>query len=381
MPLRPHRVSRAPVWLVCWLLLGSLAHAQVQPVDRVSVRGVYFREASTRVVEPMLQVTTALPGSFDVGAIVLLDAVTSASVAAGVTEDRLFTEWRKEGAFSLGHTWGGTRAGALFRYSDEPDYRSRTGGVSLSQAVLANTGTLAFNAAYADDRIPVVSNGRMQTLFGGVLYTQALSPTLLAQVGYEAIFVSGFLQNPYIRVPNKGREKPPDKRLRHVGAARLAKYFPALSVGLQLHYRFYVDDSAAVERPPNAPAGNLWGIVSHTIEGRVYKTLGRDFELRVSYRYYTQGQAGFWCNTDPSRGGRTDCYDPFDPFYSADVKWGKVDTHVPEMKVIWDLRVFARVPLLKVFSPGTADVSYGHYFQSTRFGDAHLLAAGYTYPL
>ena len=109
--------------------------------------------------------------------------------------------------------------------------------------------------------------------------------------------------------------------------------------------------------------------------------MGRDFELRLSYRYYTQGRAGFWCNTDPSRGGRTDCYDPFDPFYSADVKWGKVNTHVPEVKVIWDLRIFSHVPLLNVFARGTADLSYGHCFQSARLGHAHLLSAGYTYPL
>lgn len=366
---------------VVTLLAADGALAQTQPINRVSVRGVYYREASTRVIEPMVQVTTAVPKGFDVGATFLVDAVTSASVASGVTEDKVFTEFRKEAAFSLGYTHDDTRVAGAFRYSAEPDYYSRTIGLNVMQAVLEDTGALSLNAAYADDTVPVLSNGRMRTLFTGLFYTQALSPTWLLQAGYEAIFVRGTLENPYIRVPNKGRESPPRKRLRHVAAVRVAKYLPTLSLGLQLHYRAYYDQSAGVDRQPNAPEGNLWGIVAHTIEGRVYKMLSRDFEARLSYRYYTQGAAGFWCNTDAARGGRTDCYDPFDPFYSADVKWGQASTHVPEIKILWDLRIFSNVPLLKLFAPGTADISYGRYFQSTRFGAAHLLQVGYTYPL
>lgn len=48
---------------------------------------------------------------------------------------------------------------------------------------------------------------------------------------------------------------------------------------------------------------------------------------------------------------------------------------------IWDLNIFANVPFLRVFAPGTADVSYGYFIQDTRYGNAHLLQVGYTYPL
>jgi hypothetical protein len=349
--------------------------------DRISGRAVYYREASTRIIEPMVQVTKTAPNGVDVDAAFLLDAVTSASVASGVNGDNIFTEWRKEAGLGVGYTRDRTRVGGNFRYSTESDYSSRTLGLNLSQGVWQNTGTLSLNVAYADDTIPVVTDGRMQTLFGGLLHTQALSPTWLVQGGYEAVFATGFLQNPYIRVPNKGREKPPNKRLRHVWAVRTAKYFPSWSGGVQLHYRLYYDQSAFIDKPVEAPAGNLWGILAHTIEGRVYKTLSRDFEIRLSYRFHKQGAANFWCNTNPAFGGRTDCYDPFDPYYSADIKWGAVGTHMPEVKVIWDLRVFHAVPLLRVFAAGTADISYGYYFQDTRYGNAHLLQVGYTYPL
>ena len=373
-------------WLFGALLQGALATlfvvvGAVRAEDRISTRGVYYREASTRIVEPMVQVTKTVPEGIDVDAHFLLDAVTSASVAAGATRDAIFTEYRKEAGLGLGITFARTRVGGNFRYSTESDYTSRTGGLNLAQAVWHNTGTFSLYTSYSDDSIPVVSDGRMQTCFGGISYTQVLSPTWLVQAGYEAAFVKGFLQNPYLRVPNKGREKPPDKRLRHAWALRTAKYFPKLSLGLQLHYRLYYDQSAFVDKPQNAPLGNLWGILAHTIEGRVYKELSRDFEVRLSYRYHRQGDANFWCDTNPAFGGRTDCYNPFDPYYSADIKWGRVATHMPELKVIWDLRVFAPVPLLTIFSKGTADISYGYLMQDTRYENAHLLQVGYTYPL
>jgi hypothetical protein len=51
------------------------------------------------------------------------------------------------------------------------------------------------------------------------------------------------------------------------------------------------------------------------------------------------------------------------------------------VKLTWDLRWFKDVPLLWIFAPGAADLSYARFFQDTRYGDAHLLQVGYTYPL
>ena len=49
--------------------------------DRVTVRGAYYREASTRVVQPMLQLSTDLPEGFDLSATALVDAISSAAPA------------------------------------------------------------------------------------------------------------------------------------------------------------------------------------------------------------------------------------------------------------------------------------------------------------
>ncbi len=51
--------------------------------DRVTVRGAYFREASNRVIQPMMEITKDLPDGYDVGGHLLVDAISSASIAQG----------------------------------------------------------------------------------------------------------------------------------------------------------------------------------------------------------------------------------------------------------------------------------------------------------
>ena len=116
-------------------------------------------------------------------------------------------------------THNDTRVAGAFRYSAEPEYYSRTIGSNAMQACLKRP------ARYRSMRLT--------------------------------------LKNTYIRVPKKARESPTRKRLRHVDAVRVAQYLPLLSLGLQLHYRFDFDQSAGVDRPPNAPDGNLWASFAH----------------------------------------------------------------------------------------------------------------------
>jgi hypothetical protein len=215
-------------------------------------------------------------------------------------------------------------------------------------------------------------NKSLQVYFGSLAYTQILSPTTLAQVGYELTFLDGFQDNPYLNVPNLGHAKAPSERIRQVAVARVAHYWPIWRGGAQVHYRFYLDHDTSFRRGP-------WGLAAHTIEARLHKELG-DFDIRLAYRFHSQGAASFWCNTDPTSGGRTDCYGRFPDYYSADVKFGEIGTHAPEIKVVWELRWFARWPVLRWFSPGAAEISYGHYFQDTRYGNAHLLQTGYSLP-
>jgi hypothetical protein len=365
-------MTRRPL-LVCAVGLALLPASPGRGEDRVSVHGAYFREASTRVVQPMIQIAKDLPYGLDVGAHFLVDAITSASVAAGGGADSLFTELRKEAGVVVGKTWDRTRISLSYRQSREPDYISHTAGAQWTQGVWDNSGTFNLRLAAGHDTIGPMLDQQMSFYFGGLSYTQALSPTWLAQLGYEASFLDGYQGNPYISVPNVGHEKPPDKRLRHALAARVAKYLPRSRTGLQLAYRFYIDQTTA-------SGINPWDLTAHTIEARVFQELPAGLELRFSYRYHTQGKAAFWCLTDPSRGGSTECYGMFPRYASVDDKLGPLHTQTPQVKLIWEARGLGGVPVLEWLAQGAFDVSYGYYLQSSKFGNAHLLETGYSLP-
>ena len=181
-----------------------------------------------------------------------------------------------------------------------------------------------------------------------------------------------------MQVPNLGREKPPEQRVRHAAVARLAKYFPAGSLGLQLHYRYYFDHAPPDGDAVDAFGRDPWQVHGHTFDVRGFKGLTRHLEVRLSYRFHSQGAAQFWCNTDPTREGRTDCYGPNAPYYVSDPKLGDSATHYPEVKLTWDAHALRGLPFVGWFADGAFDVSYGRFMQSTRWQDAHLLQTGYS---
>jgi hypothetical protein len=377
---------------VCISVTGPTRAQTVE--DRITIRGAYYREVSTRVIQPMMEVTKSLPDGFDVGAHMLVDAISSASVAQGAITDEVFKEKRYEGSVSVGWTRSELRVGAFARYSREPDYVSHTGGLSLTRDVWDRTGTIGVSVAFTHDDVeprPPLQPRDLDVWFAGVSYAQVLSPTTLAQVGYEAYHLNGFAGNPYISHPNLGREDLPQKRLRHALAFRIAQYVPSWTLGLQLHYRFYFDQEGLFDTGP-------WGMAAHTVEARLYKDLGRSVETRLSYRFHWQSRAEFWCNSRANIG----CYGMTPEFHSWDVKFGGLTTQLPELKVIWHLTLLSRVPGLAWFSGGAVELSYGYLFQSTpygtpfndknappllgdlpwtrKYGGAHLLQTGYSLP-
>ncbi len=358
--------------------LWALAAAAVLPSsawgeDRVEVRGVYFREPSTRVVQPMVQITKDLPHGVDLGVHYLMDAITSASVAAGNTQDSLLTEVRNEAGVVVGKTFARTRIGIAYRYSHEPDYFSHTVGLSVSQGVWDNSGSVAVNLALTRDTIaPTMgTHQKLRVGFAGLAYTQALSPTTIAQVGYDLTYLHGFMENPYLRHPNLGREDLPDERVRNALSARIAHLLPDTGTGFQLHYRYYVDQDDGFRLYP-------WGLVSHSVEGRVYQRLSADVEARLSYRYHSQGAAQFWCSNRP--GTTADCYGQSPQFHSIDVKLGALATHMPQFKLLWDAHGLSQISPLAWLARGTFEISYGYYFQSTHYEGGHLLQTGYSLP-
>ncbi len=393
--VRPAGLPRSVGALVAAIVVATASGDAAWAEGRVTVRGAYYKEASTRVVQPMVELTKDLPGGVDVAAVYLLDAITSASIAAGVGGvDALFTEYRSEAGLAVGKTFGRSRVGLSYRYSAESDYWSHGIAASFSRRVWGDSGTIGASVGRGFDAVsargitpgcvPRDSAGQptgnrcfLDVYFGGVAYTQVLSPTLLLQAGYEAAYLDGFQGNLYRQVGGLGPEMVPGKRLRHAATVRGAAYVPSSSTGFQVQYRYYRDQypdhrNDALPRDP-------WGIAGHMAEGRVYQTLGSHVEARLSYRLYFQSAANFWCDV---RGpGGASCYGLTPRLYTSDPKLAPVDTHFAELKLTWEARGLRAAPFLRWFQAGAFEISYGRLFQSTAYGNARLLQTGYSLPI
>ncbi len=352
--------------------------------DYVTVRGAYYREPSTRVIQPTVEVERDSPSGWDVKAHYLVDTITSASVAAGTSADSIFTETRNEAALAVRKRWDRSSVTASYKYSAESDYWSHAFGLTGAQRFWGDTANVAVSLGASLDTLssrfrtpacavrPSISCS-LDSYFAGLSYTQIISPVALAQVSLESAYIDGFQGNLYRQVPDLGYEKLPSTRLRNAFAIQGAYYIPSLSLALRLQYRFYLDAT-----PGDLAQGSPdpWHVYSHTVELRVYRPITQDLSVRLSYRQYYQWGANFWCNAIASAG----CYPQDAIYYSTDPKLGRMYTEYPELELIWQAEALRDVPVLGWVAAGTFTISYGRYFQSTSFGDAHVLQAGYTLP-
>jgi hypothetical protein len=376
---------RGSVRCTAGLALLVIAGGNARGADQVTIRGAYYREPSTRVIQPVVEIQKDLPHGFDLDAHYLVDAITSASAAAGTGKDTIFTETRNQVGLAVGKNWDRTRATLAYRYSAESDYWSHGVGGSLSQRAWGDTATLALSLGTSLDSMS--SRGRtpacagsgtscsLSSYFLGLSYAQVLSPVAVAQISAETAFLDGFQGNLYRSVPNFGYEVPPNRRERNAVGVGLAYYFPASSTGLQLRYRYYWDFYPGTSEVRYDP----WKLRAQTIEGRVYQRLTRNLEARVLYRYHIQNQAAFWCDVTAN----ADCYQMMAspvPYQSSDPKLGPVRTHYPEVKLVWEAESLQVVPFFRWFAAGAFEISYGYYMQNDSFGNAHVLQAGYTMP-
>jgi hypothetical protein len=287
--------------------------------------------------------------------------------------DNIFTEHRKEAGLGVGKIFRRTEVGLSYRQSREPDYISHAVGLRVAQGIWENSGTVALIMAYSRDTIGPFLDKTLEVGFTSLSYEQALSPVLLAQLGYELSYLNGYLCNPYDSDP-RGRANCPQQRVRHVAVARVARYFPAVSAGIQLHYRFYYDQWWDPKPDP-------WGLVAHSAEGRLYLDVSQNLELRLSYRFHNQGSARFSaCPGNPSAAPDPDCPPEVTQFHSGDEKFRRLSTHLTELKLTWEARALADIPVLAWFALGAFELSYGQYLQTTHYGNAHLLQTGYSLP-
>ena len=385
------RVPRARALRRALTALGLLAIAAgpARAEDTVTLRGAYYREPSTRVIQPMVEVERDSPTGWDAKAHFLVDTITSASVSAGTSADNIFTETRNEAGLAVRKRWSRAELVGSYKYSAESDYWSHTMTLSGALRFWGDTARVAAAFGLSLDtqgtrfRTPECAKPPshtcpLDTTFGGVSYTQILSPVWLAQVSAETAYLDGFQSNLY-RLTAFGYERVPDKRLRNAVALRTAYYIPELDLALRLAYRYYFDlfPGQAVNYD-----GDPWRLQSHMVELRAYRPLTHDLTVRLMFRRYWQNwAANFWTTMIESAAGPVTSV-PY--YYTSDPKLTHVQTSYPEIELVWQAEALRPVPVLGWLSAGTFTISYGYYIQSQSispgFGNAHVLQAGYTMP-
>lgn len=350
--------------------LALTAGARVASSDgEVTLRGAYYKERSTRVTQPMMDARFDVGEDGELGAHVLLDSISSASVAAGAAGEA-FNENRFELGATYLHRLGNLRFGGGTRLSSEPDYQS--GFVHLrGEAELADRNTtIALNLAGGRDAVsnegaqgeinPVTIDGVLYTSMGSVSLSQVLSPVLVGQLTYDLVHLDGFQENPY-RVVSTGNgfepERVPETRTRHAAQAAVRAFVPITRSTLIGSYRLYGDD---------------WGIVGHTPEVRLVQQLIPDLDVHLRYRYHHQSGADFYESFYPTS-------DPeMQPYITDDVKLDRLTTQTFGGKLDVALSLLGITD--GVLARTRAQASFEYIDQSTYHGNAVSAQLAFSVP-
>ena len=380
------------------------------------LRGNYWRDRNTRVIQPEADLTKDTSTGTTVGAHYLLDTITSASIAAGVVRDQPFTELRNEVGFRLGQRLGPTQHNISYAYSSESDYWAHSLSIASTFDLFQKNSTLGLVTSYGSDTIAQRQGATIYNRLGGLqtfgfiaTWTQVLAKTALLTLEYDLGVIgfgsekgkvtgapnaeTGFQSNAYRSVLLGGspaRDTLPFQRIRQSfsGAAYItvpiaSRIVPYLA--FRPSYRFYLDD---------------WGLRAHTVELRTHLAIGPT-ELRLSGRFYTQSKASFIASDgsgNPDYNGAaarglpcitcTSAAFQTALLFSADPKLSAFSSAFVELRLLVNLSPIQKWTTRKLprwLSQGRVEISYGHYFTEklprTTFGDADLVGLSFAFPL
>ena len=373
------------------LLVASTAAAD----GTLSMRGVYYKERSTRVMQPMLD------GMFEVGtrgianAHFLVDAITSASPGSGAAMAKPFTEQRYEAGGGYTQELDGPialidklRLGGDARFSDESDYRSIAADVHADADLAQKNTTVGVGAGFSDDRADAAG---AQGALGGIMLlckddaamgatvgvstscpltivnalasvSQIVGKDAIVGANYDIAYLDGYQSNPYRQVPEPSigtfvAERHPFTRLRQSAAVSARIFWPAAQITFIPAYRYYWDS---------------WGIHAHTPEIRLVQEVGRHADASFMYRYYTQDAAFFWAPFYPAAPTAAR------PYVTDDPKMSPFDGHILQAK----LGIFGEAFDLDGRWAGARFEGIMEYvIQHNRFGNAVVAHVALTLPL
>lgn len=323
------------------LLTLCLAAAPARADGSLSMRGVYYKERATRVMQPMLD------GMFDAGARglitghLLVDAITSASSSSGADNAQAFTERRYEAGIGYTHTLDVVKLGAETKYSKESDYKSFYLGARSEAELAQKNTTVGIGGGISLDTI---SAGAAQGIATPMLAcepgqaraecdlksyglflsgSQIVSRDAVVGLSYDIAKLDGYQSNPYRQAIAGNQFVPehhPTERFRQAFAGS-ARYFVARTeTTLIAAYRYYRDD---------------WKIHAHTPELRAVQLINDNIDAAVGYRFHTQNAAFFYRERYDDVMGicQNGSIAAEDCFVSDDVKLSKFTSHTMEAKL------------------------------------------------
>jgi hypothetical protein len=267
----------------------------------LEVRGAYYKEQATRVVQPMLD------AMFDAGnhgvatGHFLVDAITSASASSGAADAKPFTERRYEGGLGYAHELGDLTLGIDGKYSTESDYASRYGGLRGQLALFQKNLVLGLGLGLSSDTVsaaaaqgpsmptlrcnadnPANTQCPLDVYSAYLSASQILSRNAVLGLSIDISHLQGYQSNPY-RSAVVGEtlvpERHPDERTREAFGASLRYHLEDSGTTLIGAYRYYRD---------------TWQVHAHTPELRVVQEIGHDIDASLRFRYYTQDGAYFY---------------------------------------------------------------------------------------
>ncbi len=179
-------------------------------------------------------------------------------------------------------------------YSDEDDYRSTAGAVTIRHATPDQNTTFTVGGGYSGDEVfPTVGTQppptRQKRTYDAIVgLSQVFSPNDIGQFNFYYAHQSGYLTDPYKAY--WGIDNRPATRDQFAGLVRWNHYFDSANATLRMSYRYYQDD---------------WEVVANTVTFDWAQTLPDGWILTPGLRYTTQSAAIFY-------------YDPvYDPILGA----------------------------------------------------------------
>jgi hypothetical protein len=302
----------ACLFVACHLVPGG---AQAQGPWHLGLDTLVYGDTDdVLVVSPQASVRRELDDDGgEVGARMVVDTISAASVDVVSHATSRFNEIRYEGDLSISKAFGDHLPSLGYRGSVEPDYVSHGFHAGLRSRLGSPDSVMSLGYGVTFDTV-----GRHGTSFDNfseslvshaaeVGLTQVLGPESLLRAVYALTVQSGFMEKPYRHVPlfdqagidraaadgvaldldgferysldARPPEEVPDLRIRHALALRAMHFIEAIDGSLRLDYQIYLDD---------------WGLVAHALEPGVHLRLADAWRLAGFGRLYLQSAASFW---------------------------------------------------------------------------------------